>query len=89
LLIYVTNHTQYHIGRDRRKKKDAENGNIAQSFSLLFCFSKKKRKRDTQKKNQKLIQKKKKEKSEINKQQEYACRQKDVCVENKWIKNNM
>jgi hypothetical protein len=59
-------------------------------FLCCFVFRKKKRKRDTQKKNQKLIQKKKKkEKSEINKQQEYACRQKDVCVENKWIKNNM
>jgi len=50
-------------------------------FSLIV---KKKKERGThtrnKKENQTLIQKRK---SEINKQQEYACREKDVCVENK------
>jgi hypothetical protein len=58
-------------------------------FLCCFVFRKKKERGTHKKKTKNSYKKKKKEKSEINKQQEYACRQKDVCVENKWIKNNM
>ncbi len=53
-------------------------------FFFSYCQKKERGTHKKQTKNQTLIQKKKrKRKSEINKQQEYACRQKDVCVENK------
>jgi hypothetical protein len=68
LLIYVTNHTQYHIGRENKKK--------IYEYHFFVVFG-----RETHKHTQK-----KKKKQSTNKNMHAD---KDVRVENKWIKNNI